>query len=110
MCVAFSFGSEKEEGQGWLCRRICTLAGVQAADVQSLLQRDAEGKMVFEASSVTALFTAGEVGCRAARRDCGFAGDKNLGGKCGLNKAAALLLAGAPEISGQRSQDRGLSR
>lgn len=33
-----------------------------------------------------------------------FAGDKNLGGKCGLNKAAALLLAGAPEISEQRSQ------
>ena len=49
-----------------------TLACVQTADTQSLLQRDAERMTVFKTSLVTVLFMAGEAGCWVDGRDCGF--------------------------------------
>ena len=105
----FCWGSEEEEeGQSWLCWKICKQACVQIVDLQSLQQRDADGKIAFKTESVIVLFMAGEAGCQAA---VALAGDTDLGGKHGLDEAPALLLAwdswGWPEghhLLAQKSQ------
>lgn len=58
ICVVFSLGSGKEEGQNWLCWRMCKQTCVLTADLHSLLQSEAEGKTVFKSSSVVVLFMA----------------------------------------------------